>query len=287
MNARNAKDLAGKRFSMPRFLVILVLSLVGYISVAALLVPAIWRVQPTLNFWMMVGGIFFAMLVMNLFVEFFFHRYVLHMPLVPFLSHFHKQHTLHHALTSVRVVGSGKDRHVESHYEMVEDSQEVASFFPWYAFLVFALFLTPIFMVEQWMLPEAPIFVEGPVSFAFSLLLYESLHRLAHVPRKKWEPLLVHPLWGWWWRRIDAFRTLHINHHRDIFSNEGVGGLLSYPLADHLLGTHVKPAFAYEDGSIVGDVELASPTPGFIIRSLDNFARARIRSRGAKKALTR
>src|SRR5450432_236782 len=44
---------------------------------------------------------FFAILLFDCFVEWVFHRYVLHKPVVPFLSRFYKQHTLHHNLTRI------------------------------------------------------------------------------------------------------------------------------------------------------------------------------------------
>jgi len=51
--------------------------------------------------WQSILAVFLVTHLAAAFVEFFFHRYVLHAPLLPFLSRFYKQHTLHHALTRV------------------------------------------------------------------------------------------------------------------------------------------------------------------------------------------
>jgi hemolysin III len=59
------------------------------------------------------------------FVEFFFHRYVLHMQVLSFCGHFYKQHNLHHGLTDV----TRDSIYVSNEYPIEEDHQHEASFF--------------------------------------------------------------------------------------------------------------------------------------------------------------
>jgi hemolysin III len=84
-------------------------------------------------------------------MEFFFHRYVLHKPVAPFLSYFYKQHTHHHSLTRItrrRTPGGLEVNFVENFYPILEKEQKEASFFPWYTFVIFAAILTPFFALR-------------------------------------------------------------------------------------------------------------------------------------------
>ena len=93
-------DKHDPKFSAPLFMVTVAVSLAVLCGAMAWLTPTVWQAQ------LQASGLalFAVFLVVHAAAgigEFFFHRYVLHAPLVPFLSHFYKQHTLHHALTRV------------------------------------------------------------------------------------------------------------------------------------------------------------------------------------------
>lgn len=264
MNKRNeVKNQT--RFSLPLFTLIITPSLAGYLLALTLVAPAVWYVQVAASFPAILGT-FLVVHFINAFAEFFFHRYVLHAPLVPFLSYFYKQHTLHHALTHVATEkgagdGAREGLRVKNRYSIVEQAQHRASFFPWYAFLAFGIFFTPFFILAQWLLPKAPIFLAGFSALAWSLFLYEALHALEHLPLEKWRPFLEHPRWGRWWKMVYAF---HLRHHADIRSNEAISGFFGLPIADLVFGTWVNPRVLYEDGKFVGADEFRSQTPRFI-----------------------
>ena len=283
----NKRDRAKNqhRFSLPLFALTITLSLAGYLLILSFLAPAIWHVQLAASF-AAFAGTFLVVHFINAFAELFFHRYVLHAPLIPFLGHFFDQHTLHHRLTHVATqkgpgAGAREGLRVKNRYSIVEDAQHRASFFPWYAFLAFGIFFTPVFILAQWLLPKAPIFLAGFAALAWSLFLYEVLHAIEHLPFEKWRPFLEHPRWGRWWM-IYAF---HLRHHADIRSNEAISGFFGFPIPDFVFGTWVKPVTLYEDGRIVGADEFKSPTPRFI-GGLDKLAAESIRSNRKRESNT-
>jgi hemolysin III len=283
VNIHSVKAKLHSKFSLPSFIATLLLSISSFYVALALITPSIWSIQVGAS----LQAIFMTFLIVhfvNAFVEFFFHRYVLHAPLVPFFSRFYKQHTLHHALTHVakkRIEGeSGRGLKVQNKYPIKDDIQHTASFFPWYAFLAFGIFSAPFLALAQWLLPEAPIFLAGFSALAWSLFLYEVLHALEHWPLEKWQSLLEHKTWG---RCSRALYSFHLRHHADIRSNEAISGFFGLPVADLVFGTLVKPRSLYKDGTVVGAEEFKSPKPRFI-SWLDRLAEAQIRARRNKEA---
>ncbi|MDO8601924.1 MAG: hypothetical protein Q7R62_02245 [bacterium] len=253
------------RFSLPVFILTVSLSLVGFLLALALLAPSVWNVQLAASFWTLVG-VFLVAHLMNAFVEYFFHRYVLHASLIPGLGYFHQQHTIHHGLTKVtwKVVVGGtaqEELHAVNRYPIVEPAQHWASFFPWYTFLVFGILGTPLFILGQWLFPDMPIFLASLLALAWSLTLYEILHAFEHRPLEFWTPRLHDPLWGWFWRKFYAF---HLRHHADILSNESISGFFGSPVADWCFGTYVGVVDLYEDGTVTRKESFISPSPRFI-----------------------
>src|SRR5687768_9699119 len=79
---------------------------------------------------------FAAISLLNCFVEYVFHRYVLHRPAIPGLGRLYRQHTLHHALTRISRKPSRDGRgllFVENKFPITEPEQGEGSFFPWYS----------------------------------------------------------------------------------------------------------------------------------------------------------
>ena len=90
-----------EHFSLPLFLFTVVVSLAGLTGLLWLLAPdAVWTAQISSSALHFIAA-FLVIKMFNCFVEYGFHRYVLHKPVVPFLSRFYKQHTLHHNLTRI------------------------------------------------------------------------------------------------------------------------------------------------------------------------------------------
>lgn len=260
-----------EEFSLPLFVVTVLATLAGLMAALRLFAPRVWDAQ----FLAPLSHGIVAFLVVSLVdcvMEYFFHRYVLHMPAIPFLRRLYKQHTLHHALTRIARKQSRDGRgilFIENKFAITEPEQGEASFFPWYSLAVFAAFLAPLLALLQWLFPAYPWFLAGFVALAVSLTLYEVLHAINHWPFEKWEPLIQHPRWGRLWQPAYAF---HLRHHAVTDCNESISGFFGLPLADWLFGTCVIPQTVYAEGEEWTPDKFRSPNPRWIIRRLDDWA---------------
>lgn len=267
-----------EHFSLPLFAFTVVVTLAGLAGLLWWVAPDVWRAQFVAPLWLAIAA-FVAISLVNAFMEYFFHRYVLHTSAVPFLRRLYRQHTLHHALTRIgrkQTAGGRGILCIENKFPIVEAEQGEASFFPWYSLAIFAAVLTPLLAVLQWLVPAAPWFLSGFAALAVSLTLYEVLHAINHWPMEKWEPLIEHPRWGWFWRPAYAF---HLRHHAVIDCNESISGFFGLPVADWTFGTCVMPKTIYADGDAWQPVEFRSPRPVALIRWLDARAHRAIEKR--------
>jgi len=275
-------------FSPALFLLTVGISLAGLLGALYFIAPAIWSAQ-------LGASVLSFIIVFTLthafggFMEYFFHRYVLHAPLFNVLSYFYKQHTLHHALTRI-VYRPSPTLHenmpslveVENRYPIVEEKQHEASFFPWYTMAVFSLLITPLFALGHYLWPQAPWFLAGWSGLAFSLALYELVHAVEHWPEQRWHALIARPHTGRFWRKAYAF---HLRHHADIRCNEGISGVFGLPIYDFLFGTYVDPETLYLHGKETCPKQFVSPRPSFfLIRWLDARADQAVKARRLKRA---
>ncbi|MDF3059461.1 MAG: channel protein hemolysin family [Rariglobus sp.] len=260
-----------EEFSLPLFVLTVLATLAGLLAALRLFAPGIWATQWLAPLWKGVVAFLFISLV-NGFMEYFFHRYVLHTPAIPFLRRLYRQHTLHHALTHIARKQTRDGRGVlfiENKFPIIEPDQTEASFFPWYSLAVFAAVLSPLLALLQWLLPAFPWFVAGFGALAVSLSLYEILHAINHWPFEKWEPLIEHPRWKWFWQPVYAF---HLRHHAVTDCNESISGFFGLPLADWAFGTCVIPQTVYASGEEWTPDKFRSPHPRWFIRRLDRWA---------------
>jgi hemolysin III len=269
------------KFSVALFAVTIALSFAGLCGLLFLVAPGVWRAQLAAPWWLLGTVILLGHCAAGAF-EFFFHRYILHAPLIPFLSHFYKQHTLHHALTRVGFQKAKKGRDampflVENHYPIEHEKQFEASYFPWYTLAVFALLGSFVFAPLQWLLPHVPVFLGGWIGMTFSICLYEIIHAIEHWPQTTWDRLVAQPTMGRFWRKAYAF---HLRHHADIRCNEAISGIFALPVPDWIFGTYVDPETLYTHGRSAEAKEFVSPRPRFaIIRWLDRQAEQAIKRR--------
>ncbi|MBI4625496.1 MAG: hemolysin III family protein [Verrucomicrobia bacterium] len=271
-----------EKFSLPLFLFTVAASLAGLVVLLKLAAPdAVWQAQVSAS----VGqfaGVFLAVTMFNCFMEYGFHRYVLHKPVVPFLSRFYKQHTLHHNLTRIgrrRTPGGREVPFVENMYPVTTPEQGEASFFPWYTLAVFGAIFTPLYALGQWLLPSFPWFFAGFAALAGSIALYEIFHAIEHWSFEKWGPLIEHPRLGWFWRKVYSF---HLRHHAVIDCNEAISGFFTLPVADWVFGTFLLPKSLYVDGSEWNATEFTSPRPCAFIRWCDTRTDALVKNRRAR-----
>ena len=268
-----------EHFSLPLFLLTIAVSSAGLLGLFKLVAPdALWAAQVGAGAWYFAGA-FLAIHLVNAFVEFVFHRYVLHKPVVPFLSRFYKQHTLHHSLTRIgkRYTSAGREvPFVENIYPVTEPEQGEASFFPWYTLAVFTLGLAPLLAVLQWLLPAFPWFFAGLAALAFSLALYEIFHAIEHWSFERWAPLIEHRIFGGFWRKVYSF---HLRHHAVIDCNEAISGFFTLPVFDWVFGTFILPKSLYQDGAEWTAGEFTSPRPIGLIRWCDAQSDALVKNR--------
>ena len=271
-----------EEFSLPLFALTVVLTIVGLLALVRFAAPATWELQ-FLSPWWKFAAAFAAVSLFASFFEFFFHRYVLHLPAIPGLSRFYRQHTLHHALTRIARKPTRDGRgvlFVENKFPIVEAEQGEGSFFPWYSLAVFALALAPVFALLQWALPSFPWMFAGIAGIASSMTLYELLHAINHWPFEKWSPLIEHPRWGRFWRPVYSF---HLRHHAVIDCNESISGFFGLPVPDWVFGTCLIPRTIYADGEEWKQENFVAPRPVALIRWLDAFAVRAVEKRRALK----
>ncbi len=265
----HADDHEHEKFSPVLFLTTVLVSLGGLVALVYLIGPRhVWIEQISASPLRYLVP-FFAIMLFDCFVEWVFHRYVLHKPVVPLLSRFYKQHTLHHNLTRIgkrRTTAGHSVPFVENIFPITEAHQGEASFFPWYTLAIFGLIVTPLLILGQWLLPAFPWFFGGYSALASSLIIYEVFHAIEHWPFEKWEPLIEHPRYGMIWRKVYSF---HLRHHAVIDCNEAISGFLTLPVADWVFGTFILPETLYADGDEWQPGHFHSPRPRAVVRWLD------------------
>jgi hemolysin III len=279
-----------EKFSPGLFIFTVIVTLAGILALVAWIAPGVWRNQLAASSGAFILCFVAVHAVAGTF-EYFFHRYILHAPLIPFLSYYYKQHTLHHALTHVGYHRSklsneevpgliDNDPIARNAYPIEDEKQFEASYFPWYTLFIFSLIITPLLVLAQWLLPTAPVMLAGYIAVAFSLALYELVHAVEHWPQDTWDRLIASPRAGKFWRKAYAF---HLRHHADIRCNEGISGIFGLPLVDFVLGTYVDPQTLYTNGKSVNPTQFASPVPRFaFIRWLDRQADEAVKNRRAQ-----
>ncbi|MDB6116167.1 MAG: channel protein hemolysin family [Lacunisphaera sp.] len=270
---------AEEELSLPLFFFTVLVSLAGLYGALWLCAPtSVWLVQVGAAAWKFAAA-FCIIKLFNCFMEFFFHRYVLHKPVVPFLSHFYKQHTLHHNLTRIgrrRTPGGKEVPYVENIYPILEPHQTEASFFPWFTLAIFGLILSPFFALLQWLVPSFPWFLSGYAALATSMVFYEVFHAIEHWSFEKWAVLIEHKHWGWFWRKVYSF---HLRHHAVIDCNEAISGFFTIPVADFAFSTWIFPKSLYTHGGEWEASEFTSPRPCRFIRWCDKTSENLVRNR--------
>jgi hemolysin III len=277
----DAPEVEHEEFSLPLFILTVLATFAGLLAALRLFAPGVWVAQftPPVSHGIVA---FLIVSLVNCFVEYFFHRYVLHTPAIRFLRRLYRQHTLHHGLTRITRKRSRDGRgilFIEYKFPIVEPEQGEASFFPWYSMTIFAVVLTPLLALLQWLWPAYPWFFAGFAALAVSLSLYEILHAINHWPFEKWEPLIQHPRWGRFWMPAYAF---HLRHHAVTDCNESISGFFGLPLADWVFGTCVIPQTIYSEGEEWTPDKFRSPSPRWLIRKLDAWATRAVQRRRAR-----
>lgn len=272
-----------EEFSLPLFAFTVVATLAVLLLLLRFLAPAVWEAQFAPSIWH--GLVAFGVIsLFNAYMEYFFHRYVLHLPAIPFLRRLYKQHTLHHALTRIVRRPSRDGRgilYIENKFAITAPEQGEASFFPWYSMALFAVVLFPVVSLLQFLLPAFPWFFGGLAALVTSITLYEVLHAINHWSFEKWAPLVVHKQWSWFWQPVYGF---HLRHHAVIDCNESISGFFGLPVADWTFRTCIIPQTVYADGEPSSPAAFAQPRPVAFIAWLDRVAEQAVKKRRANAA---
>lgn len=153
-----------------------------------------------------------AFLVVNSFVEWTVHRYVMHRPTI--FRYPYRQHAeLHHT-----IFDGGRNYHARN-LHMLEHVRFIAA-----DYLLFMLAVAPVWTVVE-LAVGRPVILGGMLAALAGLQTFNSLHLRFHVPRDTW------------FQRTRFFRFLkehHRLHHDDQRFNFNVYFL---PLADAVMGT--------------------------------------------------
>jgi hemolysin III len=208
-------------------------------------------------------------------VEYFFHRYILHIETVRFLRRFTASHLTHHKLTAIGFdVGENT---VRSAYPIVDVEHDAKATFPPWAFVpLFAVF-TPFFAAIAFSFPRVPILIGGYSALALALFLYETVHVMHHKAYDAWWKRKLHgQVLGAVWRKAYGF---HQAHHANYRCNMNVAGFFGIPLGDLVFGTYKQPDVLLVNG-VPATKELArrlTPQPRWPISWLDRVVLKRRR----------
>ena len=204
------------------------------------------------------------------FGEYFFHRYLLHLETVNFLSYFTMSHRSHHKLTSIGFDDRAKS--VRSNYVIdTVENDEYATFPSWALIPTFAAF-TPFFAPLAFSFPEIPILISGYTSITIALFLYEAIHVLHHQSYEThWKERLKNRNFGAVWRALYGF---HQGHHANYRCNLNVAGFFGFPVADLVFNTYKQPNTLLVDGASATKETARNLTPqaGRLIVWLDRVS---------------
>lgn len=278
-------EKAPPRFSIRRFLLLVLLQVAALVVLTHLIEPGIWQRQAARGL-PAIAGCFVAFHLFLSFFEWFFHRYVLHSVTWSVLKSFAEDHRLHHSLTAVRLrpTATGSHRVILNEYPITREPQFESMAFPFYSLTAFWLLFTPLLVALQLLLPSAPVLLGGYAAIVWSLLLYEILHAIDHWPYEWWKRAVEHPRFGGLGRRLYGF---HLMHHANISCNEAISGFFALPVPDWCFRTYHQPRQLLLEGRRATAEEFTIRAPFPFVRHLDRWSRrreSRMRHRGSKAA---
>lgn len=144
-------------------------------------------------------------LVVNSFVEWTVHRYIMHRP---FFYYGYLHTTSHHATFG----------HDETYHALNEEMLEHGTSFTWREYLMFPIFTTALYLPVQ-LLTGKPVYAGALLAVLLGLLAFDLLHSRFHVPQDSW------------FQRTRVFRFLK-EHHRLHHENHESNLNVTLPLAD-------------------------------------------------------
>lgn len=206
--------------------------------------------------------------------EYFYHRYLLHSAVLPFLGSMHRAHSTHHGLTAVKAPVNPKEPAmlvpVHNEFPVEEEHQEESMMFPPYSISIFyALFGVLLALPLKLIFPEAPIITAVILSVTAQYTGYEVWHAITHLPYDRfWKPLLEGRM-----RKITRrIYSFHLMHHWRPSCNLAVVGFWGIAIWDYAFRTHRRPQRLPLRGSEVRYVDVHIKKPIFPVSALDKVS---------------
>lgn len=264
---------APKPFSLWRFATLVALQLALLLLGLRVLLPQVWASQVAAGAAATIA-VFLGAHLLNCFVEWAFHRYVLHTAPLVWLRSFERKHRRHHELTPIRFrrEATGRRRTILNQFPIEHEEQYENSQFPFWALVGFWVLFTPLLVALQLALPRLPILVGGYAAVTWSLACYEIFHHVEHLPFAWWQQRIAHPRWGRYWKKVYGF---HHMHHANADCNMAISGFFGLPLADWLLKTYHQPRQLLLDGQEASSQDFALPPARRLVRWLDRRVKQR------------
>jgi hypothetical protein len=245
-----------------KFFLAIGVQLAAIIGVYALVAPGAFGAEIA-HPWSVVWWTFIIGLPMSLF-EYFYHRYLLHSAVLPFMASMHRAHSTHHGLTYVKAPVSPNEPaklvEVRSEFPIEEEHQEESMMFPLWSMPIFiAVLIIILGLPLKLIFPASPVLISLILNVTLYLCLYEVWHAVLHLPYERfWQPLME----ARWSRRL--FKRLygfHLMHHWRPTSNLAIVGFWGVAVWDYAFLTHRRPERLPIDGAEVNyhDAKLRKP----------------------------
>lgn len=219
--------------------------------------------------WMVLLGIPYSLF------EYFYHRYLLHSAVLPFIGSMHRAHREHHGLTYVKAPVSKKEPEkmvpVDSEYPILHEHQEAHMMFPWYSLPIFqGIFLATLAVPLKLIFPGQPIVLALLLSVTLYYSFYELWHGVLHLPDEKvWIPLMKREdIVGKVVRHIYSF---HLMHHWRPSSNVAIVGFWGFAIWDYVFRTHHRPTHIPLNGEEVNFKDADMKKPIWPVSQLDRL----------------
>jgi hemolysin III len=204
--------------------------------------------------------------------EYFYHRYLLHSAVLPFLGAMHGAHRKHHGLTSIKAPVLVSDPAVlvtvHSEFPVEEAHQEESMMFPAYSISIFyGIFLILLALPLKLIFPGEPIVTSVLFAVTLQYTGYEFWHAITHLPYDRfWKPILDGRRTRKISRRIYSF---HLMHHWRPACNLAVVGFWGVAIWDYAFRTHRRPKRLPLPGAFVSYVDVTIKKPLFPVSLLD------------------
>ncbi|HVT10697.1 MAG TPA: hypothetical protein VHE55_00390 [Fimbriimonadaceae bacterium] len=255
-----------------KFFIAIGVQLIAIVGIIALIFPGVFHGE-TSHPWMLLAWTGMLGLPLSLF-EYFYHRYLLHSAILPFMASMHRAHSTHHGLTYVKAAVSphepAKLVPVKSEFPIEEDHQEESMMFPLWSLPIFvAVFMILLGIPLKLLMPGQPVLLALTFAVTLYLILYEVWHAVLHLPFERfWQPFLNARFTKGVARHMYSF---HLMHHWRPSSNLAIVGFWGVAVWDYAFLTHRRPERIPLQGAEVSYYDAKLKKPLWPVALLDRW----------------